>query len=43
MSGKHVDENSAILQRFALHLLKQGKTTKVGSQTKRLMSGWDER
>jgi hypothetical protein len=27
---------------MALHLLKQEKTAKVGFQTKRLMSGWDE-
>ena len=38
----YADENFATLRRLALHLLKQDKTAKVGFQTKRLMSGWDE-
>lgn len=38
----HAAENFAILRRMALHLLKHEKTAKVGFQTKRLMSGWDE-
>ena len=39
----HADENFATLRRIALHLLKHEKTATVGFQTKRLMSGWDER
>ena len=38
----HADETFAILRRMALHRLKHEKTAKVGFQTKRLMSGWDE-
>ena len=38
----HADENFATLRRIALHLLKHEQTAKVGFQTKRLMSGWDE-
>lgn len=38
----HADENFATLRRIALPLLKHEKTAKVGFQTKRLMSGWDE-
>ena len=38
-NGPH---NFAILRHIALNLLKQEKTVKVGTHTKRLKAGWDE-
>ena len=34
-------KNLAVIRQIALNLLKQEKMAKVGTQTKRLMAGWD--
>ncbi len=37
----HSAENMALLRHIALNLLKQEKSAKVGTETKRLKAGWD--
>ncbi len=37
----HADANFSIIRRFALSLLKNEKTAKVGVKNKRLLAGWD--
>ncbi len=39
---EHSPENLAVLNRFALSLLQQDKTTKVGIKCKRNMCGWND-
>jgi len=38
----HAAENLSVLRRFALNLLKNDKSKKVGVKTKRMAAGWDE-
>jgi predicted transposase YbfD/YdcC len=38
----HADANFSIIRRFALGLLKNEKTAKVGVKNKRLLAGWDK-
>ena len=37
----HAAQNYAVINRFALNLLKNEKTSKVGVKSKRLKAGWD--
>lgn len=41
MRKGHSAENFALIRRIALNLLKQEKTLKKGTETKRLRAGWD--
>lgn len=38
----YADQNFALLRRFALSLLKQDRTAKLGIKAKRLKAGWDD-
>jgi predicted transposase YbfD/YdcC len=38
----HASQNLALVRRFALNLLRQETTTKMGTKAKRLKAGWDE-
>lgn len=38
----HADHNLALLRRFALNLLRQETTAKMGTKAKRLNAGWDD-
>jgi predicted transposase YbfD/YdcC len=38
----HADQNLALLRRFALNLLRQETTAKMGVKAKRLKAGWDD-
>ena len=38
---KHASQNYAMIRKFALNLLRQDRTNKVGIQCKRKMCGWD--
>ena len=39
---EHGPENLTVLRQIALNLLKQDKTTKLGTQNKRLKAAWDQ-
>lgn len=38
----HASQNLALLRRFALNLLRQEQTAKMGVKAKRLKAGWDD-